>query len=275
MDLLREDSGYFDLTTFGLGISDKQGKMHFAPKSDIILSGCDEAAKVFKECSLEFTIFKKNGAFVKAHEKIAECKGDAKSLHRAWKTAQNIFEYMSGIATYTHAMVQKAQAVNPDVTIATTRKNFPGAKELMLKAVMDGGGVPHRLGLYDSVLLFEQHLVFLHDEKELTQSFKKLKKTFIEKKIIVEAESFEQAKYFALLGADIIQCEKMNPALLRECVLLKKEFGHLLVSATGGIDNDNVASFAECGVDVIVTSAPYHAKPVNIEVTIQTNKEKK
>ncbi|MDD2652188.1 MAG: ModD protein [Sulfurimonas sp.] len=269
MDLLREDSGYFDLTTFGLGIGEKLGSISFAPKSDTILSGCDEAKKVFQECQLEYTFFQKNGTLVKAGQKIAECKGDAKSLHRAWKTAQNIFEYMSGIATYTHEMVQKAQLINPDITIATTRKNFPGTKELMLKAVMDGGGVAHRLGLFDSVLIFEQHLVFLQNEEELIKNFHKLKKSFIEKKIIVEVESYEQARYFAQLGADVLQCEKMSPAMLSECVGLKKEFGHLLVSATGGINASNIAEFVACGVDAIITSSPYHAKPADIKVIME------
>lgn len=269
MDLLREDSGYFDLTTFGLGIGEKRGSISFAPKANITLSGCDEAAKVFQECALEYTFFQKNGALVEAGQKIAECQGDAKSLHRAWKIAQNIFEYMSGIATYTHEIVQKAQHINPDITIATTRKNFPGAKELMLKAVMDGGGVAHRLGLYDSVLIFEQHLVFLQNEEELLKSFQKLKKSFVEKKIIVEVESYEQARYFAQLGADVLQCEKMSPALLVKCVGLKKEFSHLKVSATGGINSSNVTEFAACGVDAIVTSSPYHAKPADIKVTMQ------
>jgi len=69
MDLLREDSGYFDLTTFGLGIGEKRGSISFAPKANITLSGCDEAAKVFQECALEYTFFQKNGALVEAGQK--------------------------------------------------------------------------------------------------------------------------------------------------------------------------------------------------------------
>ena len=130
MDLLREDSGYFDLTTFGLGIGERRGSISFAPKADITLSGCDEAAKVFKECALEYTFFQKNGALVEAGQTIAECKGDAKSLHRTWKIAQNIFEYMSGIATYTHEMVQKAQRVNPRHYYRNNTQKFSRSKRV-------------------------------------------------------------------------------------------------------------------------------------------------
>lgn len=268
MDLLFEDSGYFDLTTFGLQIDTKDGFMSFAPKSEIILSGCDEVEEIVKKCSIKYKFLKKNGERVAADETIFECSGSAKELHRAWKIAQNIFEYMSAIATYTDEMLQLAKEQNPNIALTTTRKNFPGAKELMLKAVMDGGGAPHRLGLYDSILIFEQHLAFLSDKQELERSFKSLKRKFIEKKITVEVENIEDARYFASLGADILQCEKMDFNTLRECVALKDEFTHLAISATGGINLQNVTEFAKTGVDLIVTSSPYHAKPLDIKVAI-------
>ncbi|MBW6488593.1 ModD protein [Sulfurimonas sp.] len=266
MDLLFEDGGYFDLTTFGLGIGVKEGSMSFAPKSEIILSGCDEVEKIVKKCGLKYRFLKKNGDMTAPKETILECSGNAKSLHHAWKISQNIFEYMSGIATYTDKMLQLAKAINPDIAIITTRKNFPGSKELMLKAVMDGGGAPHRLGLYDSILIFEQHLVFLSDKQELERSFKTLKRKFIEKKITAEVDNPQDAHYFASLGVDILQCEKMDFKMLKECVKLKEEFKNITISATGGINLENVTEFAKTGVDLIVTSSPYHAKPLDIKV---------
>ncbi|MDD3855472.1 ModD protein [Sulfurimonas sp.] len=273
MDFLLEDIGYFDLTTHGLGIGDKKGVMSFAPKAEIVLCGTDEVKEILKKLDIAHTFFKKNGDRVMANETILECKSDAASLHKAWKISQNIFEYMSGIATYTNMLVKSAKAINPSISVSTTRKNFPGAKKLMLKAVMCGGGAPHRLGLYDSVLIFEQHLNFFSDKAELERGFKELKHNFIERKIAVEVDNFEQASYFASLGADILQCEKMDFELLKKCVKLKYEFPYLLLSATGGIHEKNIADFAECGVDFIVTSSPYHAKPLDIKVTIkETNR---
>lgn len=269
MDLLFEDVGYFDLTTQGLGIGAKMACMDFTSKGEIVLCGVDEVRDIFKKLNIDFTFFKHNGQRVASGEKIAECKADAASLHKAWKISQNILEYMSGIATYTNTLVTNAREVNPNISVSTTRKNFPGAKELMLKAVMCGGGAPHRLGLYDSILIFKQHLNLIGTKEELQEKFQQLKLGFIERKIAVEVESYEDAAYFASLGADILQCEKMEFETLKRCVLLKERYPHLLLSATGGIHEKNIADFAKCGVDFIVTSSPYHAKPVDIKVTIR------
>ena len=269
MNLLFEDSGHFDLTTFGLGIGEKQGSMSFSPKEDLVLSGCDEVEAILKECGLAYRFFKKNGEKVASQEKILECSADAKSLHQAWKICQNTFEYMSAIATYTSQMTAIAQNFNPNITIATTRKNFPGAKELMIKAVMNGGGVTHRIGLFDSILIFKEHLTFFADSQELESGFMNLKRKFVEKKIAVEVENYEEAHYFASLGADILQCEKMHFEELEKCVGLKSTYKNLLLSATGGIHLQNIEHYAKTGVDFVVTSSPYHAKPLDIKVHIQ------
>lgn len=269
MDLLFEDVGYFDLTTEGLSIGDKKGKMLFAPKSKIVLCGADEVVAILNTLHVEYKLLKQDAQEVEAGETILECTGSAAALHKAWKVCQNIFESLSGIATYTHEMVQKAQKINPNIVVATTRKTFPGTKTLALKAVMCGGGVIHRLGLYDSILIFEQHLIFLDDKEELEKSIYKLKHKFLEKKIAVEVHGFEDAFYFASLGADILQCEKMDMQTLQKCVDLKKMYPNLLLSATGGIHKENVEEFAKCGVDFIVTTAPYHAKPLDVKVTMQ------
>lgn len=268
MDILFEDGGYFDITTFGLGIGDRNGAMSFAPKEGIVLSGCDEAEKILKKCGLNCQFFKKNGENVAAGEQIARCAGSAKAIHHAWKVVQNIFEYTSGIATYTAKMTAIAREENRDIIIAATRKNFPGAKELTLKAVMDGGGVAHRVGLFDSVLVFKEHLAFFGSKEELEAGFKQLTRKFIEKKIAVEVEDIGEASYFAALGADILQCEKMDFETLKQCVTLKKSYPRLLVSATGGVTIENVREYAKTGVDFIVTSSPYHAKPIDIKVSI-------
>lgn len=269
MNLLYEDLGYFDLTTHGLGIGDKRATMRFTPKGEIILCGVDEVLKVMKELNIECILHKRDGDRVQAKELILECSGNAASLHKAWKISQNIFEYMSGIATYTHSLVAKVRGVNPNISVATTRKNFPGVKELMLKSVMAGGGIVHRIGLYDSILVFEQHLNFFSTKEELESGFTKLRYEFLEKKIVVEVEDYKGASYFASLGADILQCEKMDYETLKKCVGLKEKYPHLLLSATGGINESNIVEFAKCGVDFIVTSSPYHAKPLDIKVTIK------
>lgn len=269
MDLLFEDVGYFDLTTTSLGISHKNGVMRFAAKEKIVVSGVNIVAKILSSLGADYTLHKANGNIVEAKELIIEARSNAGNLHKAWKISQNVLEYMSGIATYTSQMVALGRQISPHFQVATTRKNFPGAKALMVQAAVDGGGVVHRLGLFDSILIFKNHLAFLSDETDLKNSFYKLKKEQLEKKIAVEVENYNEARFFAGLGADILQCEKMNYETLKSCVKLKDHFSHLLVSATGGIDTSNVAEYAQCGVDFVVTSSSYHAKPADIKITIE------
>jgi len=268
MNLLDEDVGYFDLTTFGLEIEDKVGEMIFYPKKEITLCGVDEVKKILNQLELEYVFYKKCGDNLEAKELFLKCQGKASKLHKAWKISQNIFEYMSGIATYTSLLVSLAKEINPHITVSTTRKNFPSSKKLMLKSVMCGGGVAHRLGLYDSILIFKEHRVFLGDKTTIEEKFATLKHKFLEKKITVEVDNFEEAFYFASIGADILQCEKMSHDELLKCVALKKEFPQLLLCATGGLNASNVQDFVRLGVDFIVTSSPYHAKPVDIKVEI-------
>jgi molybdenum transport protein len=272
MDLLKEDVGYVDLTTVGLGIDNEFGKIIFKAKGDIILSGLSHVEKICNQSSLKYKIYKRDKQKVLAGEVILICEGEAGALHKMWKISQNILEYCSGIASYTNRLVQKVQIHNPNIVVATTRKNFPGAKELMIQAVIDGGGVVHRMGLYDSILIFPEHLEFISDKQELEKKFQELKRQHIEKKITVEVDSYEDASYFGSLGVDILQCEKMDDKSLQQCINLKKQYPNLLISATGGVNETNIEHYAKLGVDLIVTSSPYHAKPADIKVVIEADK---
>jgi len=267
--LLKEDAGVFDLTVLGLGIGDVEGRMEFSPKEECIVCGVDYTTEILQELGVAYKSHKRCGERVQKGELILACEGKATLLHKAWKISQNILEYLSGIATYTDALIKNAAKVNPKLKVATTRKNFPGSKEMMLKGVVCGGGVPHRLGLYDSVLVFNEHLEFFEDDSSMKAGFLRLKEKFFEKKITVEVDSFDSALKFASFGADILQCEKMSLEELQKCVTLKKEFPSLLLSATGGINLQNIQEFAKTGVDFVVTSSPYHAKPCDIKVEIK------
>ncbi len=265
-DLLREDIGFFDLTTEALGIADLRGEITFEPKQEMILCGLRFVKETLKELNLESSFLRQDGERVKKGEVFLRCHGRAGDLHALWKVAQNIFEYSSGIATYTSDLLG---LVEHKISVLTTRKNLPNAKEFMQRSVFCGGGAPHRLGTYDSVLIFSQHLEFLHSSSTLESSFRSLKKRLIEKKIAVEVESFAEASYFADLGADILQCEKMSIDELRECVLLKQKHPSLVVVATGGINHTNIKEYALTGIDAVVTSSPYHAKPLDVKVRMR------
>ena len=271
---LEEDVGLMDITTLGLGIGACSGVMEMRAKESLTLSGCAPVKEILQHLGLAFTFDAHEGEAVRAGERILHCIGSAKALHQAWKVSQNLLEHLSGVASYTKTLVQEAKRGNPAVEVATTRKHFPGTKKMMLTAVLSGGASPHRLGLYDSVLVFAQHRVFLGDKEALARHFWELKQKFLEKKVAVEVENFQEALYFARIGADILQCEKMGEKELKRCVELKEKFPHVLISATGGINVNNAQATAACGVDLLVTSSPYFAKPKDVKVTMQP-KEKR
>lgn len=269
MDMIREDVGLIDMTTVGLDIGSKKAKISFATKEPIVLCGVEFVDEMCRKLGLETHCFKECGDRLEAGELILEAYGRADAAHKAWKVCQNILEFLSGIASKTDRMLSLARAVNPKIELLTTRKIFPRTKELALKAVYAGGGAHHRLGLYDSVLVFAQHRAFFESNEAFEEQFKKMQHKYLEKKIVVEVSSIDEARYFATLGTDILQCEKMSFEALKQCVELKKEFPSLHLSATGGIGEHNIVAYAQTGVDFIVTSSPYHAKPSDIKVKIE------
>ena len=269
MDMIREDIGLIDVTTVGLEIGARSAKITFATKEPIVVCGVEYVDEMCRRLGLKTQAFKECGEHLEAGDVILIAYGRADAAHKAWKVSQNILEFLSGIATKTHRMLSLAREINPHIELLTTRKIFPRTKELSLKAVYAGGGAHHRLGLYDSILVFEQHRAFFESDAAFEAQFKKMKQKYLEKKIVVEVASVEEAHYFATLGADILQCEKMSFETLATCVGLKQEFPVLLLSATGGIGEHNIVEYAKTGVDFIVTSSPYHAKPSDIKVVIE------
>lgn len=131
---------------------------------------------------------------------------------------------------------------------------------------MSGGAVVHRMGLSGSVLVFDQHRVFIPDfEKRLTEA----KRADPERKIAVEAADIREGLAFAAAGADIIQCEKFSVETLTKFVTqAKQEFPQLIISAAGGINAANARAYAQTGVDFLVTTWPYFGKPADVKMQI-------
>lgn len=263
LNLLHQDVPYLDNTSFGLNIKTK-AILEFFPKKDaLVLCGIDECLQMARILGIECKFSASNSSQIQPKEVFLSLQGEALSLLRVAKSFQNILEHASSVATYTNAMLKIAQKVNPQITLLGTRKTMPFAKKLLLKALISGGGLPHRYGLSDSVLLFKEHRLLCKDLKE---DFARLKNSFKEHKIIVEVENVEEGEYFANLGADILQCERFECENLRAFVgKIKAKFPHILLSATGGIDKENVAEFAKTGVDMVVSTAMYRAKILDVK----------
>ncbi len=274
-ELLLDDCPGMDLTVEMLGIDDRPGFMIFSPKSDCVVSGAEEAALLLERCGLAVTRHVRNGDRAGAGQPLLEARGNAAGLHRGWKISQTLMEYMSGIATRAARMADAARAVSPRVRVAVTRKNFPGAKRLCLEAAVSGGAVVHRLNLSDSVLVFDQHRVFLDDAgtdapdalRAFARRIPEFRAALPEKKLCAEVDSPEDALLLARAGIDIVQCEKFPCSLLAETVReLRAARPGILVLAAGGINGDNAADYAASGADELVTTWPYFGRPADIKV---------
>lgn len=269
--LLAEDVPYGDLTTSSLGLSQQRARITFATRErPLVISCMEEAVRLCGLYGLEINGFVKSGTLIPPKSVFLEAHGDAGNVHRIWKSIQNLLDYASGIATYTREAVLLAHSINPNIVVATTRKTTPFTKKIAIKAVESGGGVAHRLGLSESILIFEYHRVFFPALEALAEAFNQLKKSNPEKKVVVEVETLEEALQFADMGADILQIEKMPLSQLADAVqTLRPTYPHLKLIATGGINVKNIAEYAATGVDMIVTSSPYSAQPADIKVRIE------
>jgi molybdenum transport protein len=273
--LIMEDCPAMDLTVELLGIRDKPGELVCWPGQDGILSGVEEAALIWRKCGAEVRCSARNGDRAREGRIFLTASGTAGSLHKGLKIAQNLMEYMSGIATRTADMTARARAVHPGIRVSVTRKNFPGAKQICLEAASSGGADIHRLGLSDSVLVFAQHRAFLPDAdaRDPVEGFASLvpglRRSLPERKLAAEVDRPEDAVALARAGLDIIQCEKFAcPDLAATVRQIRAISPRTVILAAGGINGGNAADYAATGVDVLVTSWVYFGKPADIKIRV-------
>lgn len=259
--LLGEDLPYGDLTTDALGIGKHAAVASFRARFAMTVCAVEEAARLFVLVGAAPTVLCPSGSVVEAGTVVLEVSGSASALHRVYKAAQVMMEWSGGIATAAAAIV----AVAAGVPVACTRKNVPGTRALSAKAVKAGGARLHRLGLSESLLIFEEHRLFINESPARTIA--RLKQLEPEKKIVVEVADEAQAMLWARAGADVLQLEKFPPARVQVCRrLIDAEGAQVKLAATGGVHADNAAAYVAAGADLLVTSAPYYAPPRDVKV---------
>ncbi|TWJ18288.1 ModD protein [Geobacter argillaceus] len=267
---IEEDVPYGDLTTHLLGIGDRTGQIIFSTREETTLCCTEEAARVLRKCGATITSCMPSGTKLFAGIDFLAAQGPTRALHAGWKVALNLLEHASGIASRTQRIVEKATSVNPALSVVTTRKSFPGTKKIAIKAITSGGALPHRLGLSETVLVFKQHTTFLGGLESFLSTIAELRVKARETKIIVEADTCEEALLIARNGADIVQLDKISPDELADTVTAIRTVNpNILISAAGGINESNAAEYAKTGIDIIVLSSVYFGKPSDIGVTIQ------
>ncbi|NJK85613.1 MAG: ModD protein [Bacteroidales bacterium] len=267
--LINEDVPYFDLTTGILKLENKPAKIQFSTGEDTVVCCTEEVMRMFNKLSIRTTLFTPSGEFIEKGVKFLEGEGLSKNIHTAWRAAENLLGFSSGIATRTKKLINEANEANPEIIVATTRKIIPYTKKVSVKAVQAGGASVYRLGLSDSILVYKNHYSFLGDLENLDKRLKEQRKSIAAKQVTVQAQTKEDAIKIARSGADMVQLENFD---FKTILSLKKEIQHVnplvKIVVSGNINLENIRNYATSGADILVTSWPYFAEPSNIHITI-------
>jgi nicotinate-nucleotide pyrophosphorylase (carboxylating) len=250
---IEEDTGYNDVSS-GI-IPDCKGQAEIVAKEDGIIAGLAEATQVFEYFDVLSTTDLSDGSPIKKNDVLLTLDGGARSVLRAERLALNFLGRMSGIATLTGKYVELAGGVK----IACTRKTTPGFRKFEKKAVIAGGGDPHRFNLSDAVMIKDNHLAVLGLEKAVKAAKRIASFT---QKIEVEVENVDDAIRAAVLGVDIIMFDNMTVDKIEQSIgsITEKELRKgIILEASGGISLENLTEYANTGVDVISIGALTHS----------------
>ncbi len=268
---IRQDIPYLDLTTMVLGLSGEPARARLLLRERAVVCGLAEAAAVYRRLGASAEPVAREGEWAPPGTVLLEARGSAGSLHAAWRTAQLLVALGSAAATYARLMAEKARRVNPGVVVAVARKAPPGLRHLYYRCVLCGGASLHRLGVSDTVLVFPNHTRVAGGPEAVLERLRKARPLIGERRVVVEAETLEEALLYARSGlVDEIQLDHLEPRALRDAVRKLKEANPgIKIAVGGGITLENVEDYAAAGVDVIVTSAPYWARPVDVTTRME------
>ena len=255
---LNEDIGDGDHTSLAVIPRETGGKAHLKIKDNGILAGIPVAEKIFQKIdpALEMTIFKKDGEKIRPDDIAFEIKGKIQSILSAERLVLNFMQRLSGIATETHRVVEQIRGL--DTKILDTRKTTPNLRELEKYAVRIGGGFNHRMGLYDMIMIKDNHVDFAGGVVPAIESVHKyLKITGRKLKIEIEVRNFEELYEVITHGkVDRIMLDNFSPEDLADAIgIINREFE---TEASGGINLSNVRQYAETGVDFISIGSVTH-----------------
>ena len=247
LNALEEDMPYGDVTTDNLIPEDDVTEAKFIAKAEGVIAGMPVAARVFEliDNRISVEIFKNDGDKVEKGDIIAILRGPTASILKGERTALNLMQRLSGIATRTNVFTELVK--DYDVSVADTRKTTPGLRYLEKYAVRCGGGRNHRYSLSDAVMLKDNHIAA---GGGILSAVAKVRANIPHTvKIEVEVEDMEMVRQAVESGADIIMLDNMNEAAMAEAV--KYIDGRALVEASGDVTEERIRAIAETGVDII------------------------
>ena len=236
---LREDLGEGDITSNALFTQERGEAVIFA-KQKGVLAGVVEAKLIFEKLNCGVKKIKKDGERLKKGEKILEITGPMKSIFGGERLALNFLGRMSGIATQVKEMTDKCREINPKVKIAATRKTTPGFRRWEKKAVVIGGGYPHRMGLWDGILIKDTHIAAIGSIENAV----KLAKLKV-RKLEVEVTNLEEARAVSALNVDVIMLDNFPPSEGEKAAQIIRDVSpDTLIESSGGINAENVGDYA-------------------------------
>ena len=264
--MLREDVGSGDITAAATVPAGACARAQYRSKQALIVAGILVVQEMVKLAnpSLDFKAIVNEGESVNTGTALAEIRGSARSILTVERTTLNILQRMCGIATLTRQYVERIAGTR--TRIIDTRKTVPGLRVLDKYAVTCGGGMNHRMGLFDGVLIKNNHLAFHSSAAQAIEEARRHLGHLV--KIEVEVRTLDELKSAINAGADVILLDNFNPDETRKAVEINRE--RIPLESSGGITLETVRSFAEAGVDYISVGALTHsvkAADIHLRVT--------
>ncbi len=263
---ITEDINYIDVSSAYLFDDNHRTEAYFVSKADGVLCGIEVALRVFSllDNTLEYKLYKHDGDEIKAGDLIAEFSGKTLKLLEGERTALNLLQHMSGVASMTNAAVKAIEGTGS--TIADTRKTLPGLRAIQKYAVTCGGGHNHRYNLSDAAMLKDNHI---DAGGGITKTVEALRKKIGHTvKIEVETRTLDEVREAVDAGADIIMLDNMNLETMQEAVSIID--GKALTEASGNVTLENIRTVALAGVDIISMGAITHSvKAFDISMRIK------
>lgn len=264
---LAEDLGDGDVTCRYFVDADRKGKARIFAKEPAVAAGVEVAAEVFRRVDPKLTVVAacSDGDAVQVGETILTISGPVTSILTAERTALNFLQRLSGVATVTRRFVE---AAGKQARVLDTRKTTPGLRALEKAAVKAGGGTNHRFGLYDMVLVKDNHLAAGSTPERLQEAIDLARSAKPGIRVELEADTLDQVRSFLQLrGVDVILLDNMTCAQMKEAVALRDAKGNakaesnsrVELEASGGIALETIRSIAETGVDYISAGALTHS----------------
>ncbi len=267
MVALAEDIGRGDLTSRYFVASDRQVAARIFSKDDAIVAGAQVAVEVFRRVDphLVVRLERQDGDAITKGDTVLEVRGPARSIFTAERVALNFLQRLSGVATLTRRYVDAVAGTY--ARILDTRKTTPGLRALEKAAVLAGGGANHRFGLYDMVMVKDNHLATDSDLRRLQDAIGRFRREQPGLRVELEADNLEQVRVFlSLKGVDVILLDNMSCEDLAAAVELGGKTVHF--EASGGVTLDTVAAIAATGVDYISVGALTHS-PTAIDYSLE------